>query len=425
MQVIALWLLSLPIFHSLASPLPSSVSPIEIPSGQQQAVFHSPTSDQPHHGSEQQPSGQIPLTPNGLISIDLKLVGQRVILPIDIGIHSQRFFVKLDTGSSDLWIPFTHCPTWEVAEGRELLATTDSLNKLLPIQSGQLRYSGGSSVWYVRQQGIAKLGSITIPNMIVALATNVDKKYGSASMFVAGGMMGLGFGSQSITTLLKTHHLPSTFAFDLRSGHPRFTIGNGPDESAYVPSSLHYYKLIDKNPSHPEQRRWLIPMTALELGGTGVVHEATPILIDSGASSIYGPVDVVAKFYKAIPGSRTTKGDNDEYSFWDAPCEPLKKSRLKINFGDQSFSLPAALKQLPQTGDTKGMCRGVIGGRAHRSDWSLGFPFMKKYYTVFDSLQGRIGIAKYHRDKTANPTSDPDPPLETSLPSEVDASDDS
>lgn len=131
---------------------------------------------------------------------------------------------------------------------------------------------------------------------------------------------------------------------------------------------------------------WATDLTAMTVNGAEVTKVPMAI-IDSGTSLIAGPSADVAKLADTIGA---TKLRSNQYT---VDCSKISSlPDLDITLGDKTYSLTGE----EYTISASGLCLFAVMGLDLPSGqelWILGDVFMKKYYTVFDYGQSRLGFA--------------------------------
>jgi hypothetical protein len=304
----------------------------------------------------------------------------------EIGTPGQTFKVIYDTGSSNLWVPNKKFGTH---------AVYDHSKSSTYVENGtvfDIRYGSGPVSGMTSQDSVSVGGLVSAKQLFAEV--NVTKGLGPAySIGKFDGILGLGWGSISVNSM------PTVFSNIVASGaldKPLFAfylqkkagllqkkseLLLGGIDSAHYTGSIEYLDL--KSESY-----WEVPLRGMKLGTTGsYIGTATSAVIDSGTSLMAGPkadVKVLAKAAGATPflngeylidcnkdapdvvidlgGNLTFTLTKDDYV--------IKDSTLCL-FGFVGIDIPAP--------------RGPL--------WILGDIFMRKYYTVFDYGNKRMGFA--------------------------------
>ena len=152
------------------------------------------------------------------------------------------------------------------------------------------------------------------------------------------------------------------------------------DSTVYNLGDIVYVPTVSKD-------QWSVEYTAICVGSTDIKRSAPEAVLDTGSDSIYTTCGTAEAIYKEIPGALFDKtGD------WIVPCELPDEVFVAYQIGGVKWRVPAKdLVTGPVVGKD-GYCRGAIQADELPFD-ILGVPFIKQFYTVFDSDNERIGLA--------------------------------
>lgn len=136
---------------------------------------------------------------------------------------------------------------------------------------------------------------------------------------------------------------------------------------------------------------WSVPIKGLNVNGINVHSETynSGAVLDSGTTLLVVPSDASKKIHAAIPGASF-----DAVYGWRMPCDSVKNHTNIMSFklGDYDFPFSAAdlVRESSEAGD--GLCySGVVESKSPM--FILGDTFLKKYYSVFDYTNARVGLA--------------------------------
>ena len=141
---------------------------------------------------------------------------------------------------------------------------------------------------------------------------------------------------------------------------------------------------------------WRVALDSVDLGDHNLVSggDATGI-IDTGTSLIAGPPEVV-KTLMDILGAKPSKTLGFlPTGLYEVDCDQDAPD-LEFTLGGKKFSLGLDVYSLRQTHwFKKDSCVLLIQGLNVGQDgmWILGDTFMRKYYTLFDFENSRVGFA--------------------------------
>ena len=147
----------------------------------------------------------------------------------------------------------------------------------------------------------------------------------------------------------------------------------------------------------PLKRRLLAyEMDSITLGGTPVTTaDSTTAIVDSGTSLLVGPDDAVSSIAASLNATANFAG---EY-FVDCDAD---LPDMVVTISGVDFTLVGSDLVLNSGGECLLMIMGLdLTGTG--VDWILGDVFMRKYYTIFDYTNQKVGIATAVHNERANP----------------------
>lgn len=302
----------------------------------------------------------------------------------NIGTPAQTFEVIYDTGSSNLWVPGTAC-SFIACFGKTKYDHTKSSTYVANGTSFDIQYGSGP-VSGKTSEDTAYLAGFPIRGQLFA---EIDDVSGLGAAYKLGkfeGILGLAWDSISVNGMKTPFHNlvdmgvldQDLFAFYLQSED-----GAGGELTVGGTDPNHYQGTILWTPLNSETY-WRIPMDGMTVNGDSVTSQ-TSAVIDSGTSLIAGPVLEVKALAKKVGARPFTNGEYKIDCDADSPDivyrfsgvdYPLTKSDYIINSGGVCLFGFVGL-ELP----------GNVG-------WIVGDVFMRKYYSVFDWGNERMGFAK-------------------------------
>jgi len=306
--------------------------------------------------------------------------------PITLG--GQPFNVIFDTGSSNLWVPNKNCTN-----------KLDCLLKHKYDSSKSSTYKADGRVFDIRYGSGPVSGVLAVDDVTVGGVTAkgqdfamVDVVKGLGTAFAIGkfdGILGLGFGSISVDNLTtvfsnmveqKVVDAP-VFGFYLSgtSGSDgEMTLG-GIDSNHYT-GDITYVDLT-------QESYWETKLDSLVVNGTRMTS-ATAVILDTGTSILAGPSADV-KALAALVGAKPFL--NGEYTI-DCKLIPTLPD-LEVTMGGKKFVLEGKDYIL----QVQSIClfgfTGIDVPAPRGPLWIMGDVFMRKYYTVFDYGNKRLGFA--------------------------------
>lgn len=308
---------------------------------------------------------------------------------VDIGSPAQKFQVIYDTGSSNLWVPSKSCSNCK--HGSPAYDSAKSTTFTKDGQNFALQYGTGSCTGFISQDTV-ELGGLTIKDFKFGEVTKEAADVFGQAPF--DGILGMGPAKAAVDKVPmpmdqlvaqgKIQH--NVFAFFLQSGGKTGSVLTlGGTDSAYYTGDFTYTSLSKAASLLPY---WMISASDIKIGGktTGSCGWllGCQSVVDTGTSILAGPPSAVNKLIAQI-------GNVSE------DCSNIKSlPTITFTFGGHDFPLEADFYVLRmQDPDTKKeVCQlGLQGINAGAPLWILGDPFLRKYYTVWDAEQKRVGFA--------------------------------
>jgi cathepsin D len=255
-----------------------------------------------------------------------------------------------------------------------------------------------SRFWPLQCTGFISQDDVTLGNLTISGFLFGEVTHEAADVFGQApfdGILGMGPPAAAVDKVpmpmdqlvaqKKVAH--NVFAFYLASGGKSgstLSLG-GPDQQFYT-GDFTYIPLAKAAKALPY---WLISGSSIKVNGEkvdGVCNFLTGCesVVDTGTSILAGPPDAMNKVIAKVG---TVKED----------CSNLASlPKLTFTFGGTDFELGPDFYVIkvhdPQSG--KDQCQlGMQGINAGVPIWILGDPFLRKYYTVWDSEQQRVGFA--------------------------------
>jgi hypothetical protein len=174
------------------------------------------------------------------------------------------------------------------------------------------------------------------------------------------------------------------FAFYLASnGAEGSTLTLGGTDSRFYSGDFTYVPLAKAASLLPY---WLVSASDIKLGGASTNScshwMGCDMVVDTGTSIIAGPPSAMNTLI-----SKVGKVEED--------CSNVDKlPTITFSFESGNFDLGPDFYVIRQkTGDKEQCMLGMQGINAGVPIWILGDPFLRKYYTVWDADQKRVGFA--------------------------------
>lgn len=307
--------------------------------------------------------------------------------PISIGNPPQEFNMIFDTGSANLWIPSkqcTNCGTHPLYDSTKS-STYGKNGTVFNIQYGSGPVSGFLS------SDAVTLGSVSLKKSTFAEITDTKGLGLAYKLGKFDGIMGLAFRNISIDFInpvfidMVEQGLVDepVFAFFLSNSDGvdgEMDIG-GADKDKYT-GEITYTPVTEMN-------YWSTKLDAFKINGASV-STCSKAIVDTGTSLLAGPTAEVKAIAKLV-GAKPMLLNPSEYK---VDCSKMSSMpNLDFTMGGNTFTLTPADYVL----NTGGVCLfGMMGIDVPAPAgplWILGDVFIRKYYTVFDYGNLRMGFA--------------------------------
>lgn len=302
---------------------------------------------------------------------------------VSLGSPKQTFEVIYDTGSSNLWVPSAKC---QACSGKSLYDSGASSTHKQNGTKFEIMYGSGPVSGYLSYDDVHFVES-TVPKSEFAEITDVTGLGMAYSMGKFDGILGLGWDTISVDGIppvfqtMVQQNIISEPVFSFKLGTKNEMEGElllgGIDNTAYE-GDLAWEPLTTLG-------YWQVTAKKFATGGQELAT-SQQVIIDSGTSLIAGPPDVTDKFAQAI-GALSIMGK------YIVDCKA--KFSMEITIGNGNYALTNDDMLIPITG---GYCLLAVMGidvpPPRGPLWILGDVFMRRYYSVFDWGNKRMGFAK-------------------------------
>jgi len=252
--------------------------------------------------------------PNGLpIPLDSKSDAQ-YYGPITIGTPPQNFLVLFDTGSSNLWVPSSKCPFWQIScDLHTKYYSSESTTYVANGTKFSIQYGSGAAEGFISQDNVGIAG-VTVQGQNFAEITDEP----GIAFIAAGfdGVLGLAFSSISVDHVTPVwYNLLSqglikepVFAFWLnrdinaKPGQGGELVLGGVDPSHFV-GSFTYVNIS-------QELYWEFQSDSIAVGPTTYCTNCKTIA-DSGTSLLVGPSAIISQINAQIGATGIFTGECD------------------------------------------------------------------------------------------------------------------
>lgn len=316
---------------------------------------------------------------------------------ISLGTPAQNFEVIFDTGSANLWVAGSDCdsscgshPEYDASK-----SSTYAANGTL----FKIEYGSGACTGYLSKDTLTWAG-MALPSQGFAQITDAS---GMGVAYTVGhfdGILGLAFDELAVCDFpYKADCVPTPFARMISEGlidEPVFSFFLGDlkpfgrygydGELTIGGSDPNYYTGDITWVPLKSADYWRISVDSIKVGGAEVTTPTTnTAIVDSGTSLLVGPEDAVTSIAKSLNATANFAGE------YFVDCDAALPT-MDVTIAGVDFPLAGADLVLNSGGECLLMIMGMdLAGTG--VDWILGDVFMRKYYTIFDYSNQKIGMA--------------------------------
>ena len=315
---------------------------------------------------------------------------------ISIGKSKQPFKVIFDTGPSNLWIPAPNCTgCGSHPKFREVDSSSYKHGPFpgLAAQGFDLTYGSGEVKGYLGSDSVV-MGGVAVNDQVFG---EVYDPKGLGLAYKVGkfdGILGMAWPRISVDGIPPVFHNMVTqkavgepvFSFHLGKDGASGELVLGGVDSSHYNGELNYLPLSNET-------YWEVELQGMSLGGKSVTNVQRAIL-DTGTSVLAGPTAEVEAIANQI-GAHPVLPFGPYKKEFIVPCSKLAKlPSLTITLGGNNFTLTASdyTLDIAKTECMFGFT-GIDMPPEVGDIWILGDVFLRKFYTVFDVGQRRVGIA--------------------------------
>lgn len=316
---------------------------------------------------------------------------------ISIGTPPQPFNVIFDTGSSDLWVPSVECHFTNVACRRH--KKYDSSKSSSYQRNGapfRIRYGTGSVSGFLSRDTL-RIGSLNVKRQTFGEAITQPGVTFVAAKF--DGVLGLGFHDISAQAVV-----PPLYNMVLQGliSEPIFSFYLNRNDNDTMESEVifggfnqnHYKGVINYVPVH-KQGYWELKMDFVRFGSTSFCTRGCEAIVDTGTSLIGGPRLEVMAINRLIGAKRTHSN-----GLYMVDCElvpTLPSITFALNGVNYILESTHYILKVQDNWSTSCMSGFMEINMPLSNDgpiWILGDVFLRKYYTIFDLGNKRVGFAE-------------------------------
>jgi len=306
---------------------------------------------------------------------------------INLGTPEQKFNVIFDTGSSDLWVASSQC---DDSCGRH--AKYDATKSSTYVVNGtafDIEYGSGPVSGF-ESSDVLNMGGLIVQNQIFAEVTNAAGLGAAYKLGKFDGILGLAF------PVLSVNHVPTAFENVVNQGLVTdalfsFYLGNSAkDFGELLLGGINTKKYTGDITWVPLKAAtyWEINLSQLTIdGATFIAEGGVNAIVDSGTSILTGPSEAVKEIAAKLGAKEIIEG---EYML---KCNYDTLPNLDFTIDGNVYSLSPTDYLIPD-GDLCLLGLMALDIPAPTGPlWILGDVFMRKYYTVWDTTNKKIGFA--------------------------------
>ncbi|KAL0083992.1 endopeptidase [Phycomyces blakesleeanus] len=309
---------------------------------------------------------------------------------IEIGTPPQTFSVVFDTGSSNLWIPSIKCTSIACF----LHNRYDSSKSTTAKENGtsfEIHYGTGSLEGIISQDTL-RVGGIKIPGQQFGESTKEPGFTFALAKF--DGIFGLGYSNIAVKHVVPPfYHMidrdlidEQIFSFKINNADEDEANGGelifgGADSNHYV-GELGWSNVRRKG-------YWEVDLEDIKFGGESIELDPIGAAIDTGSSLLVAPTTIADLINKELGAEKNWSG---QYILDCAKIPDLPE--FCFVFGGKDYCLTGqdyVLKVQDQC------ISGFIGMDIPEPAgplWIVGDVFLRKFYSVYDLKNNRVGLAK-------------------------------
>ncbi|KAI7908185.1 endopeptidase [Cokeromyces recurvatus] len=309
---------------------------------------------------------------------------------IQLGTPPQLFKVVFDTGSSNLWVPSTHCSSIACF----LHKRYDSSKSKTFSENGtefSIQYGTGSLEGFISEDTLT-LGDIKIEGQ--GFAESVKEPGFTFAFAKFDGILGLGYDTISVQhTVPPFYHMVNRdlidepiFSFWLNNGNKK---GEKGGEVVFGGIDADHYKGEITWSNIRRKGYWEITLEDIKFGGESIELDPVGAAIDTGSSLLVAPTTIADLINHELGAEKNWAGQ------YMVDCSKIPNlPEFCFIFNGQDFCLTAEdyILQVQQDQCISGFMGMDIPEPAGPL-WIIGDVFLRKFYSVYDLGQNRVGLA--------------------------------
>ncbi|KAJ3193274.1 Vacuolar protease A [Irineochytrium annulatum] len=313
---------------------------------------------------------------------------------ITLGTPPQTFTVVYDTGSSNLWVPSTRCGSIACWLHRRYNAKESETHKPNGTEFA-IQYGTGALEGIISNE-VLGISDLEIQNQDFGESVKEPGVTFAVGRF--DGILGLGFDNIAVQRAVPPfYNMINQKLID----EPLFGVWLGNTDAGDEGGELSFGGVNKDRFTGPitwtpvvRKGYWEVAFTNVTLGGKPVALTASHGAIDTGSSLVVVPTADADTINAAIGAKKSANGQ------YTVDCAKLASlPDLSITFGGKAFTL-AATDYVLQVGGLGGGNQCVSGFMGMDIPppagplWIVGDVFLRKYYSIYDLGNMRVGFAE-------------------------------
>ncbi|GBC05635.1 hypothetical protein RclHR1_06330005 [Rhizophagus clarus] len=308
---------------------------------------------------------------------------------ISLGTPPQTFSVIFDTGSSNLWVPSTHCTSIACFLHRRYDSTQSKTFKSNGTEFA-IRYGTGSLEGIISND-ILTVGDIAVKNQDFGESVKEPGLTFAFGRF--DGIFGLGYDTISVKGVVPPfYHMVNRnlvdepiFSFWLNDADKDNSIGGelvfgGADKSHFT-GDIHWAPVRRKG-------YWEVELEKVVFDGEDVEMDDTGAAIDTGSSLLAVPTIVADLINKQIGAKKNFAGQ------YIIDCEKVPSlPDFSLQFNGKLFTLTGSEYILKAQNQCISAFMGLDIPEPLGPIWIIGDVFLRKFYTIYDLGNNQVGFA--------------------------------
>ncbi|RUS18811.1 rhizopuspepsin II [Endogone sp. FLAS-F59071] len=302
---------------------------------------------------------------------------------VTVGTPPQTFLLDFDTGSSDLWLPFTGCGS--ECKGKHIYNPKKSKTYRKDGRKWVMRYGDNSSSSGILGIDTVCLAGLAIKHQTIDMAGEISQQFRTDRV---DGLLGLAFDSATSIRGIKTP-MDNLISQKLIS-KPIFGVYLGKKSNGgggeYIFGGYDKSKISGKLTTIPVDKSdgfWGITVDGLTSNNVKDA-KSFPAILDTGTTLLLLPDAIITKLAKQY---RATANGDGSYSI---SCDASKFKDLVFTIGGSTFKVPVS--DLIFSRNEDGTCDSAFGASGLPFA-ILGDVFLKNNYVIFDVSVPQVQIA--------------------------------